>query len=50
MARLIGRLLLALLVFIVAPLFLWLRSSLPHNDGEQRLEGLSAAVQITRDH
>ncbi len=52
MRRWIKRILLALLLLLLViggGGFLWLRSSLPQVDGEIGLDGLKAAVSITRD-
>jgi penicillin G amidase len=48
MGRLLFRLVLLALVILAAG-FLWLRSSLPRNDGRLALAGLSAEVRIHRD-
>src|SRR6516225_12189712 len=48
MGRLLFRLLLLALVILAAG-FLWLRSSLPRNDGRLAIAGLGAEVHIHRD-
>ena len=48
MGRLLFRLLLLALVILAAG-FLWLRSSLPRNDGRLTIAGLSTEVHIHRD-
>src|ERR1700761_4538144 len=50
--RVVGRILLTLLFLaavVIAGGYLWLRSSLPQTDGTIALQGVNAAVTITRD-
>jgi penicillin G amidase len=50
--RVVGRILLTFLFLVAAGLaggYLWLRSSLPQTDGTVAIQGVNAAVTITRD-